>query len=138
MLRSLNSALGAMKHSSNSKEKANADDPVVRLRSLEKEASALLAEVNDIRTKNDKAERFDSTTVDRLETSVTELNTRVEAGLQSTASARSAPANSADSASTAKKKKKGKLFGLLGGSGDKYEDLTGAAVVGRDSGVFEV
>ena len=137
MRRSLNSAIGAMNPSSNSKEKGNADDPVVRLKSLEKEASSLLTEVNDIRTKNDKAERFDTTTVDRLETSVSELNTRVEAGLQSTASARTATANSAASASTTKKKKKGRLFGLLGGGDDKYEDLTGAAVVGRDRVLFE-
>jgi outer membrane protein assembly factor BamD len=137
MRRSLNRAIGAMNPSSNSKEKANADDPVVRLRSLEKEASSLLTEVNDIRTKNDKAERFETTAVDRLETAVTELNTRVEAGLQSTASARSASANSAASESTTKKKKKGRLFGLLGGGGDKYEDLTGAAVVGRDRVLFE-
>ena len=134
MRRSLNSALGAMPE--NKDKKANADDPVVRLKGLEKEVSSLLSELNDIRSKNDKAEKFDPADVDRLETSVTELNTRVDTGLQQTASARtgSAAAGSSDK----KKKKKGRFFGLLGGGGeDKYADLTGAAVAGRDRVLFE-
>ena len=133
MRRSLNSAIAAMPE--NKDKKANADDPVVRLKSLEKEVSSLTSEVNDIRTKNDKAEKFDPADVDRLETSVAELNTRVDAGLQQTASARtgSVAAGSADK----KKKKKGRLFGLFGGGEDKYADLTGAAVVGRDRVLFE-
>src|SRR6185312_14130167 len=36
-----------------------------------------------------------------------------------------------------KKKKKGKFFGLFGGGEDKYADLTGAAVAGRDRVLFE-
>ena len=87
MRRSLNSAIKAMDDKSKDK-KANADDPVVRLKGLEKEVSSLNSEVNDIRTKNDKAEKFDPTAVDRLETAVAELNTRVETGLQQTAGAR--------------------------------------------------
>ena len=83
MRRSLSSALNAMDDKSKDKDKkANADDPDVRLKGLEKEVSSLTNEVNDIRTKNDKAEKFDATAVDRLEASVAELNTRVESGLQ--------------------------------------------------------
>ena len=115
--------------------KANADDPIVRLRGLEKEVSSLTSEVNDIRTKNDKAEKFDSSAVDRLEGSVAELNTRVESSLQETAGLRNA--NTAAATSENKKKKKGKLFGLFGGGEDKYADLTGAAVAGRDRVLFE-
>ncbi len=63
---------------------------MVRLKGLEKEVSSLNSEVNDIRSKNDKAEKFDATAVDRLETSVAELNTRVETTLQQTASLRNA------------------------------------------------
>src|SRR5688500_3634201 len=133
MRRSLNSALAAMPE--NKDKKASADDPIVRLKSLEKEVSSLTSEVNDIRNKNDKAEKFDPASVDRLETAVAELNTRVDNGLQQTASARtgSAAAGSSDK----KKKKKGKLFGLFGGGEDKYADLTGAAVAGRDRVLFE-
>jgi outer membrane protein assembly factor BamD len=133
MRRSLSSALNAMDDKSKEK-KTNADDPVVRLKGLEKDVSSLTSEVNDIRSKNDKAEKFDATSVDRLEASVAELNTRVETALQQTAGARNAnpSASSAD-----KKKKKGKFLGLFGGGEDKYADLTGAAVAGRDRVLFE-
>jgi len=140
MRRSLTNALASMNSPEKSKDKAkpNADDPAVRLRGLEKEVSSVLSEVNDIRAKNDRAERFDATTIDRLEVSVADLNPRVEAGLQSTASARNAIASDKSSSSASKKKKKGRFFGLLGGGGDdKYADLTGAAVAGRDRVLFE-
>jgi outer membrane protein assembly factor BamD len=132
MRRSLSSALSAIPE--NKDKKANADDPAVRLKGLEKEVTSLISQINDIRTKNDKAEKFDPTDVDRLEASVAELSTRVDAGLQQTASART---GSAASGSADKKKKKGKLFGLFGGGEDKYADLTGAAVAGRDRVLFE-
>src|ERR1051325_7271317 len=88
MRRSLSSAINAMaedKSKDNKDKKTNADDPVVRLKGFEKEVGSLMSEVNDIRSKNDKAEKFDATSVDRLETAVAELNTRVETGLQETA-----------------------------------------------------
>ena len=93
MRRSLSSAVRAMETKSTDKDKkANADDPVVRLKGLQKEVSSLTSEVNDIRSKNDKAEKFDATALDRLEASVAELNTRVESGLQETAGARNSVA----------------------------------------------
>lgn len=134
MRRSLNSALKAMDDKSKEKQ-TNADDPVVRLKNLEKEVSSLNSEVSDIRTKNEKAEKFDSTAVDRLETAVAELNTRVETGLQQTASARNVSPSGTPADN--KKKKKGRFFGLFGGGEDKYADLTGAAVAGRDRVLFE-
>ncbi len=137
MRRSLSSAVKAMEGKATDKDKkANADDPVVRLKGLQKDVSSLASEVNDIRSKNDKAEKFDATALDRLEASVAELNTRVESGLQETAGARNSVATVASS--DKKKKKKGRLFGLLGGGGDdKYADLTGTAVAGRDRVLFE-
>ena len=138
MRRSLSSAVNGMADTTkDSKDKkANADDPVVRLKGLEKEASSLMSEVNDIRSKNDKGEKFDPTSVDRLEASVAELNTRVETGLQETASARKVTPTTA--ASNNKKKKKGHFFGLFGGGGeDKYADLTGTVAAGRDRVLFE-
>ena len=133
--RSLNAAIKALEAKADKDKKANADDPVTRLKNLEKEVASVNSEVNDIRSKNDKAEKFDATALDRLEASVTELNTRVESSLQETAGLRT----SAATGSTAqdKKKKKGKLFGLFGGGEDKYADLTGAAVAGRDRVLFE-
>ena len=137
MRRSLQAAISALqgKSEDKSKDKKNADDPVVLLKGLEKEVSSLNSEVNDIRGKNDKAEKFDATAIDRLETSVAELNTRVETNLQATAGLRTAAAGGGST--DKKKKKKGKLFGLFGGGDDKYADLTGAAVAGRDRVLFE-
>lgn len=136
MRRSLSSAVKAMDSKNTDKDKkANADDPVVRLKGLQKEVSSLASEANDIRSKNDKAEKFDATALDRLEASVAELNTRVDSGLQETAGARNVAVTGASS--DKKKKKKGKFLGLFGGGDDKYEDLTGTAVAGRDRVLFE-
>jgi TolA-binding protein len=137
MKRSLTSAISSMTPAakSNDKSKPNADDPAVRLKGLEKEVTSLQSEVSDIRQKNDRAEKFDATAVDRLEQAVAELNTRVEQGLQETAGARGSVAKTS---TASKKKKKGKLFGLFGGGdNDKYAELTGAAVAGRDRVLFE-
>ena len=132
--RSLNSAISSIPAPADKKEKASADSPREILRGLDKEVGSILSEVNDIRGRYDRAEKFDATALDRLETSVTEVSTRVEAGLQSTASARTAVAT----ASPNKKKKKGKFFGLFGGGGDdKYEELTGTVAAGRDRVLFE-
>src|ERR1051325_8706781 len=99
MRRSLAAALKVMedKTKDDKDKKPNADDPVVRLKGLEKEVSSVTSEVNDIRTKNDKAEKFDTTAIDRLEASVTELNTRVESTLQETAGLRNTAATTAAS-----------------------------------------
>ncbi len=131
MRRSLNSALSAIPQDKS--KTSNAEDPAVRLKGLEKEVSSLMSEVNDIRSKNEKAEKFDATALDRLETSVADLNTRVETGLQQTASARTG----APAANEKKNKKKGKFLGLFGGGDDKYAELTGAPVAGRDRVLFE-
>src|SRR6266550_1795069 len=137
MRRSLSSAISSMGAAPSEKEKKNPDDPRERLRGLDKEASSILSEVNDIRGKQERSDKYDHTILDRLEASVAEINTRVEAGLQSTASARSASVASSGSPSK-KKKKGGHLFGLFGGGGDdKYEELTGTVAPGRDRVLFE-
>src|SRR5262249_23492409 len=95
MRRSLTSAISAMPAANTDKEqKAEPDDPRERLRGLEKEVGSLTSELNDIRTKQDRAEKYDPTSLDRLETSVADLDTRVQAGLQATASARTATGGS--------------------------------------------
>src|SRR5882724_2816793 len=139
MRRSLNSAISSLPSTSNDKkEKPNADDPRERLRGLEKEVAALSSELNDIRAKQDRAERYDATSLDRLETSVAELDTRVQAGLQATAGARAASGSQNVASAPQKKKKKGKFLGLFGGGGDeKYAELTGSVAAGRDRVLFE-
>lgn len=135
MRRSLSSAISSM-GPQGEKDKKNPDDPWERLRGLDKEVGAILSEVNDIHGKQERSERYDQTVLDRLETSVADINTRVQAGLQATASARTNTV--AAGTAPAKKKKKGRLFGLLGGGGDdKYEELTGTVAAGRDRILFE-
>ncbi len=131
MRRSLNSAVSSMA-APTEQEKKNPDDPRNRLKGLDKEVGTLLSEVNDIRGKHERSERFDQTVLDRLETSVADLNTRVQAGLQSTAGARTVSSGSGET----KKKKKGKFLGIFGGGDDKYEELTGTVAEGRDRVLF--
>jgi outer membrane protein assembly factor BamD len=133
--RSLNSAISTLAPKSADKKEA-VDDPRKRLQGLEKEVGSILSEVNDIKGKQERSERYDATVLDRLETSVVDIDTRVQAGLQATASARTASA--ASGKAPAKKKKKGRFFGLLGGGGDeKYAELTGEVAAGRDRVLFE-
>jgi len=137
MRRSLNGAISSIEpKQANQGEKKNPDDPRERLRGLDKEVGSIMSEVSEIRGKQERSERYDPTILDRLETSVAEINTRVQAGLQATASARTA--GLATSGAPAKKKKRGRFFGLLGGGGDdKFEELTGTVAPGRDRVLFE-
>ena len=136
MRRSLDNAIAALNAKDTGDKEKNPDDPRIRLRGLDKEVGSVLSELNDLRGKEDRAEKYESSRLDGLETSVAELNTRVEAGLQATAGARAA----AESSSTYKPKpQKGKrrLFGLLPGkSNDKYAELTGSVAPGRDRALF--
>lgn len=133
--RSLNSAVASM-NAKEGNDKAAPDDPRTRLRGLEQEASSILSEVNDLKSKQERAERIETADLGKLETSIADLNTRAQAALQSTASeVRNGPVAPKEN----KKKKKGKLFGLFGGGGDnKYAELTDAVAPGRDRELFEV
>lgn len=135
MRRSLNNAISSMNAKEGDGKTASADDPRARLTGLEQEASSILSDVLDARGKLDRSERLEAGLLDRLETSVADLNTRVEAGLLSTASARNV---SASGGAPPKKKKKKGFLGLFGGGGnDKYEELTGTVAAGRDRVLFE-
>src|SRR6185436_13501688 len=122
MRRSLTSAIAAMNSSDKSKDK-NPDDPRERLRGIDKEVGSVLTEVSEIQGKEERAEKYDPSRLPALETSVSELNARVEAALQSTASAR---VGEGTPNYRPKEKNKRRLFGLLPGKkNDKYEELTG-------------
>jgi outer membrane protein assembly factor BamD len=146
MRRALDSALASMnaKDSGNKGEKMEADDPRIRLRGLEKEVSSVSKDVGDLRAKVDRADKIDQRDIDKLETSVTDLNTRVQQGLSATAGARNmsttTAAASTDKQSSNNKKKKGKFLGIFGGGGDdeKYAELTDTVAPGRDRQLFEV
>ncbi len=65
--------------------------PLGRLKGLEKDAANLQSEVNSLRGKIDRAEKYESSEVDQLEQSVSELNTRADNALLETATARANP-----------------------------------------------
>lgn len=141
MRRSLNSAIAALNAQDGAKkkeEKPSADDPQTRLRGLEREADALYSEVNELRNKQERAERYDQTALDRLETAIADLDARAQAVLRATAGERRA-ADAVARSTPAPKKKKGGFFGRLFGRGgdDKYSELIGSVAPGRDRQLFE-
>jgi outer membrane assembly lipoprotein YfiO len=135
MRRSLSSAIAAMNSGDKGDKTKNADDPRERLRGLDKEVGAIISEVNDFQVKEDKAEKYDTSKISSLEQSTTDLNTRVDAALQATASARTTTGETPNY--QPKEKDKRRLFGLLPGKkNDKYDDLTGTVAPGRDRVLF--
>jgi outer membrane protein assembly factor BamD len=137
MRRSLDSAIAGVNAKDSGGKEKNPDDPRERLRGLEKEVGSVLTEVNDLRTKEEKAEKYDTSRLDGLEVSVTELNTRVEAALQSTAAARTAGGETSSDYHPKPQKGKRRMLGLLPGkSNEKYAELTGTVAPGRDRVLF--
>jgi len=140
MKRSLDNAVAAMPapaKDSGDKTKST-DDPRERLHGLSKEVNSVLSDVNDLHAKEDRSDKYDSSKLDGLETSVTELNTRVEAALQATAGARKAASEQTATASQSKSNKGSKGFlGIFPGKkNDKYAELTGSVAPGRDRTLF--
>ncbi len=138
MRRSLSSASSALKD--DNKDKSKKDDknaletPLGRLKSLEKEASGLSSEVNNLRGKVDRSEKYEQSDIDQLETRVSEFQLRVDNALTETASARANPVS--DVGTAREKKKKKKFLGIFGGGEDEYEELIGTVVPGRDRELF--
>lgn len=134
MRRSLTSAIASMNSADTADKQKNPDDPRERLRGLDKEVGTVMNDVNDLQSKEERAEKYDPSKLPSLETAVAELNTRVDAALQQTAGARS---NETTSNYHPKQKSKRRLFGLLPGKkADKYEELTGSVAPGRDRVLF--
>ncbi|HVS80265.1 MAG TPA: outer membrane protein assembly factor BamD [Pyrinomonadaceae bacterium] len=137
MRRSLDSAIAAINAKDTGDEKKNPDDPRERLRSLDKEVGSVLSEVNDLHAKEDKSEKYDNSRLDALEDSVADLSTRVEAGLQATAGARTASSETSSNYHPKPEKGKRRLFGLLPGKSDeKYAALLTGTAPGRDRELF--
>lgn len=138
MRRSLDSAIAGMPAPGD--KTTSADDPREHLRGLNKEVGSVLSEVNDIATKQERSERYDPSKVDSLETSVNDLNNRVQLALQETASARTnqTGTTTAYRPKPPKKSLLGKLNVFKRGGGDeKYSELTSTVAPGRDKVLFE-
>src|SRR6266496_382894 len=137
MRRSLDSAIASMNAKDTGDKTKNPDDPRERLRAVDKEVGSVLSEVNDLHSKEDRAEKYDASKLDGLETSVSELNTRVESSLQATAGARTTDSATPSNYQPKPEKGKRRMFGLLPGkSNDKYAELTGSVAPGRDRVLF--
>src|ERR1051326_353570 len=137
MRRSLDSAIAGLNAKDSNDSKPNPDDPRQRLRGIEKDVGSVLNEVNDLHSKEERAEKYDPSKLEGLEASVAELNARVETGLQATASARTSEDATASNYHPKPEKKKRRLLGLLPGkSNDKYSELTGSVAPGRDRVLF--
>ena len=137
--RSATSAASVLKEENkdDKENKTKADTPYARLKSIEKEASTLQSDVNSLRGKADRAEKFETSEVDQLETAVADLQTRADAVQVETAGARANPESNVGKAREIKKKKK--FLGIFGGGGkDEYEELIGAVTPGRDRELFIV
>jgi len=135
--RSLENAIAAINAKDSTDKTKDPEDPRQRLRGLVKEVSSVSSEVSDLKGKEDHAEKYDASTLDTLETSVAELNTRVEAGLQATAPARTGGDEASSSYHPKSEKGGRRLLGLLPGKkDDKYAELTGSVAPGRDRVLF--
>ena len=140
MRRSLSGAMSVIKEE-NKEDKTKKDDkdkpdtPLGRLTGLEKEAAGLQSEVNSLRGKIDRAEKYEISDIDQLETAVGEFQARVDTALLETASARANPVSNVGQPRTPKKKKK--FLWIFGGGGsDEYEELIGTVTPGRDKELF--
>ncbi|MFZ1701993.1 MAG: outer membrane protein assembly factor BamD [Pyrinomonadaceae bacterium] len=140
--RSLDSSIAVLKED-NKSDKAKKDDekkldtPLGRLVALEKDASRLQSDVNSLRGKVDRSDKFERSDIDTLEQLVAEFQTRADTALFETASARANPVSRIGQ--PREKKKKKKFLGIFGGGGsDEYDELLGSVQVGRDRELFVV
>jgi outer membrane protein assembly factor BamD len=140
MRKSLLSAISTLKDDGKDKKdkKDKKDDlntPLGRLKSLEKESSSVQSEVNSLRGKVDRSEKYESSDVDSTEATVGELQARVDTALLETAKDRATVKTTEGDARDVKQKKK--FLGIFGkGGNDEYEDLIGTVRPGRDKELF--
>ena len=110
MRRSLDSATSVLKQESKEEkkkvDKTALDTPYARLTALEKEAATLQAEVNNLKGKIDRSEKYEQSEVDQLETTVVEFQKQVDNALTETAGARANPDSLVGTKREIKKKKK--------------------------------
>jgi outer membrane assembly lipoprotein YfiO len=141
MRRSLKSSASVLQQESKGdakkNEKENLDSPYSRLTNLEKEAARLQSEVNNLKGKVDRSEKYEASDVDQAEASVADLQARVDKAETETAAARATPDSPVGKPREIKKK--GKFLGIFGGGGnDEYDQLIGNVSPGRDRELFIV
>ncbi len=142
MRRSLSGAASALEQDnradkSKKDDAKKADTPLGRLTSLEREASRLQSDVNSLKGKVDRGDKYERSDVNDLEQAVSDLQARVERAQLETASARATPVST--EGRPREKKKKKKFLGIFGrGGDDEYDELLGTVAPGRDRELFVV
>jgi outer membrane protein assembly factor BamD len=139
--RSATSAASALKQETKDEDgkvdKDNLESPYARLKTIEKEAARLQSNVNSLRGKVDRSEKYEASEVNSLETDVADLQRRADAVQTETAAARANPESKVGTTREIKKKKK--FLGIFGGGGnDEYDELIGTVTPGRDRELFIV
>jgi outer membrane assembly lipoprotein YfiO len=100
-----------------------------------KEASRLQSDINNLRGKVERNDKYEIKDIESLEQAVSDLQTRVDKFQTETASARANPESREGKAREIKKKKK--FLGIFGGGGnDEYDELIGTVTPGRDRELF--
>lgn len=118
-------------------DKSQLETPLNRMKAYQKEISKMNSDVNSLRGKVDRSEKYEMTDVEALEENFANLKTRVEKAFTETAIARANPTS--DVGTPREKKKKKKFLWLFGGGGeDEYEELLGNVTPGRDKELFIV
>lgn len=139
--RSLQGAISVIKEE-NKDDKAKKDDknkldtPLGRLTGLEKEVQTIQSDINSLRGKVERSEKYEVSEIDQLEERVREIQAGGDAALQETASLRANPQSTVGQ--PREKKKKKKFLGIFGGGEDEYEELIGEVQPGRDRELFVV
>lgn len=141
MRRSVSGAESALKTEDKAEKKkenkGQLDTPLSRLQAMEKEISRTQSDVNNLRGKVDRGEKYDIADIAQLETTVADLQSRSDKVLVETASARANPESNVGKPREIQKKKK--FLGIFGGGGnDKYDELIGTVTPGRDRELFIV
>jgi len=135
--RSLKGSISVLKKDKQNKnDKKNPETPLGRMTALQKETSSVLNEVNGLRGKVGRSDKFEISDIERLEETVAGLQSRVDKAQVETASLRANPVSEVGKAR--KKKKKKKFLGIFGGGTDEYEELIGSVTPGRDRELFIV
>jgi outer membrane protein assembly factor BamD len=144
MRRSISGALSTLKEESKGdkskkEDKTSLETPSGRLKSLDKEVSTAMSEVNNLRGKIDRSEKYEISDIEQLEATVSNLQTRVDNTLLETAKERSNPVSNVGQKREIKEKTKKLLWIIpIGKERDEYEELIGNVVPGRDRELFIV
>lgn len=137
MRKSLDSTVSVLEDTEDSKKaETDPDSWLSRMKALEKEASSLLNDVNSLRGKVSRSDKFEISDIESAEERTEDLRVRVDRALLESADARAAVKSNVGK--PRKKKKKKKFLWIFGGGDDEYEELIGNVTPGRDRELFIV